>query len=349
MLRGVPNSIDGCRQEFGGVSPPTAVCSSVARWWAIVRIVGLAAGLSLLVGCFGAPDETEQVTETLPFEYGRLRALPDLDSLINQAKPGHWIAAHQRMTAADDFQGRIESRVLDNANRPIATEMATHTMIDVRPVFLSAAEPKDIELQFYIPRRLDRESRTVTLENRLFDRAGRLADTQGGSVSLMPDYRFFGIALSTAPARYAYLNRLLTNRIDDGLETVQFTQVVLPSVEPFVPLPSDVFGWTSIAWILWDDLDPDRLEPAQQQALIDWLGHPLRWRHVLVHRWRYASVPSANSMPLPCLPAPKSPLCAMVIFAKQTHQNWSLAILSSQKRATKLWWMVCWSVMPNSN
>ncbi len=32
-----------------------------------------------------------------------------------------------------------------------------------------------------------------------------------------------------------------------------------------------------------------------QAALADWLGHPVSWRHALVHRWRYASVPRANA------------------------------------------------------
>lgn len=33
-----------------------------------------------------------------------------------------------------------------------------------------------------------------------------------------------------------------------------------------------------------------------QTALAEWLRHPAVWRHALVHRWRFASVPRANAM-----------------------------------------------------
>ncbi|HRE98996.1 MAG TPA: hypothetical protein PLI18_00675 [Pirellulaceae bacterium] len=231
--------------------------------WLLLLIV-------LSVGCMPIDEKEAQETEE-PFEAERLQALPDLESLINQAKPGHWISAHQRITAVEDFQGAVESRVLDNANRPIPTELASHAMLDVRPLVLPAGEPKEVETRFYVPRRLDRETRAVTLENRLIDRRGNLVASLGGSVSLMPDFRFFGLALSTVPERWNYLATLPTNAGEPGLETQEFTKVVVPKIGEFVPLPSDLFGWTSIAWIVWDDFDPALLEPGQRQALVDWI------------------------------------------------------------------------------
>ncbi len=235
------------------------------------RLMGWLVLLVMLsVGCTPIDEKDAQKPEE-PFEAERLQALPDLESLINQAKPGHWISAHQRITAVEDFQGAVESRVLDNANRPIPTELASHAMLDVRPLVLPAGEPKEVETRFYVPRRLDRETRAVTLENRLIDRRGNLVASLGGSVSLMPDFRFFGLALSTVPERWNYLATLPTNAGEPGLETQELTKVVVPRIGEFVPLPSDLFGWTSIAWIVWDDFDPALLEPGQRQALIDWL------------------------------------------------------------------------------
>jgi hypothetical protein len=38
-----------------------------------------------------------------------------------------------------------------------------------------------------------------------------------------------------------------------------------------VPLPTNVLTWTSVAYLFWDEVNLDRLDPAQQAALVDWL------------------------------------------------------------------------------
>ena len=48
-------------------------------------------------------------------------------------------------------------------------------------------------------------------------------------------------------------------------------RVVYPKVIDRVPLPENSLTWTSIAYIVWDDIDPSVMTPDQQQAMIDWL------------------------------------------------------------------------------
>ena len=38
-----------------------------------------------------------------------------------------------------------------------------------------------------------------------------------------------------------------------------------------LPLPNNALAWTSIAYVLWDDLPPDALDDDQQAAMLDWL------------------------------------------------------------------------------
>ena len=38
-----------------------------------------------------------------------------------------------------------------------------------------------------------------------------------------------------------------------------------------LPLPSQALLWTSIACVLWDNVDAAALDSQQQQALLDWL------------------------------------------------------------------------------
>jgi predicted NAD/FAD-dependent oxidoreductase len=45
----------------------------------------------------------------------------------------------------------------------------------------------------------------------------------------------------------------------------------------------------------------DDVQARMQAALQDWLGEPIEWQHAVVHRWRYASPPSAGPAPAqPC-------------------------------------------------
>ena len=44
-----------------------------------------------------------------------------------------------------------------------------------------------------------------------------------------------------------------------------------PQVKSRVELPSYAMLWTGIAYVLWDEADPGKLNLMQQQALLDWL------------------------------------------------------------------------------
>jgi hypothetical protein len=54
-------------------------------------------------------------------------------------------------------------------------------------------------------------------------------------------------------------------------DTVLYYRVVLPKIARRVPLPSNSLTWSGIAYLLWDDIDPNLLTLDQQDALVDWL------------------------------------------------------------------------------
>lgn len=216
-------------------------------------------------------DESPVAKEEFDFE--KLSAIPDLEAPANQAKPGHWVSGHRKITANDyDFQGRLENRVIDSVGRPIPTEMTDHYLTTKRPVSLPKGQTKDVEVMYYIPRRLQGENRIVTLEQELFDRTGGRVDVPNGAVNLMPAYRYFFVVLSQSPGSFNFVKTLPAMVMPNvGGERLELFRVVVPTIGSFVPLPSDSSAWTSFAFLLWDDLDPMSLDPNQQQALLDWL------------------------------------------------------------------------------
>jgi hypothetical protein len=180
--------------------------------------LGLLLMLPWISGCQGCrqdPDaqgdsaDGEAPVAKEEFDFEKLSALPDLEAPANQAKPGHWVSGHRKITANDyDFQGRLENRVIDSVGRPIPTEMTDHYLTTKRPVSLPKGQTKDVEVMYYIPRRLQGENRIVTLEQELFDRTGGRVEVPNGGVNLMPAYRYFFVVLSQSPGSFNYVKTL---------------------------------------------------------------------------------------------------------------------------------------------
>ena len=88
-------------------------------------------------------------------------------------------------------------------------------------------------------------------------------------------HQYYFAVLSEDPDSYGFLTKLPTivpprdEWSVTGLDTDYV--VLLPRPGKPVPLPANPLTWTSIAYVLWDDCDPDVLTPAQQTALLDWL------------------------------------------------------------------------------
>ena len=94
-------------------------------------------------------------------------------------------------------------------------------------------------------------------------------------LTLMPSYEYHFVVLARWPERYTYLSNM------DSIQppSREFTlkqrnlqyDVTLASPASRLPLPSQALLWTSIACVLWDDVDAASLDSQQQQAMLDWL------------------------------------------------------------------------------
>ena len=91
----------------------------------------------------------------------------------------------------------------------------------------------------------------------------------------MAGFQYHMILLSNRQEQIRYLQ--FTDSIQirqseySAVDTPPFYYVVTNKPGKPIPLPHNVLHWTTTAYLIWDDLDPDELDPDQQQALIDWL------------------------------------------------------------------------------
>ncbi|MDA7951012.1 MAG: hypothetical protein MPJ24_05935 [Pirellulaceae bacterium] len=95
----------------------------------------------------------------------------------------------------------------------------------------------------------------------------------------MPDYQYFFVILAKDPTRYGFVKSLTTIVAPDKDATLiqgelQYYRVISPPIDKGVlPLSPHSLQWTSTAYLLWDEVEPEALSPAQQVAMLDWLHY----------------------------------------------------------------------------
>jgi hypothetical protein len=98
------------------------------------------------------------------------------------------------------------------------------------------------------------------------------------AITPMPTYQYHFVVMAKEPNRYTFIKTLDSvvvpydgeSDADDSEKPVHYHVVAL-DVEREILLPDNGLTWTSIAYILWDEVDPKLLSPEQQSALTDWL------------------------------------------------------------------------------
>lgn len=246
-----------------------------------------------IVGCRGCrsddpltEEEREAKREELkkkekekpPFEFLRYAVQPggvegtDERSEV-YVKPGHWTNAVLRSRANNfDFRGELLSETLDQTARPVPLDEVAYQLRTTRPVILPKGQQRVLEFSIFTPV----ETRSKTVATRLLTGVGGrpvYAETQ--IVRPMPPHQYYFVVLALNPDSYNFLKKLdsVTAPSEQFFEPLasHHYRVAMPRIKTLAPLPSQPLGWTSIAYVLWDDLEPKRLSTEQQQAMLDWL------------------------------------------------------------------------------
>ncbi len=221
-------------------------------------------------GCRGTPIPRKRPKPQTPlpdFQVDRLLTLPHSITRVESAiKPGHWTAATLEVVANNfDFQGELRTD-------PVALVDVPFELRFSRPALLPKKQKKYLELLLFAPGGAPQRQIGIRLLGR---HGGREIVTSSFPATLLPDHQFYLFVLAREPDLYTYLRGLNSvvpvsqGMIDDV--TRAHYRVMAPKIKSRVPLSDNALTWTSIAYILWDGLDPSLLTPRQQQAMLDWL------------------------------------------------------------------------------
>ena len=219
------------------------------------------------------PQPSNGIKQTLPdFEFLRLKIHPSI--LLPLVKPRHWTSLIQELRSnAGDFEGQLGTGFIE-LNLP---SNLPYRVRSVRPALLNKQQGKPLELPVFIPTLT--EDHRVPLSMNLYPRTGSSSFlTQNSRIVTLSEHQFFFVVLSDNSESYSLLLRNLPSMaplINQGsLEDPQSRHyrlaTSLSSRDP-APIPNHPLAWSPIAYLLWDNYDPNRLTKQQQMALLDWL------------------------------------------------------------------------------
>lgn len=204
------------------------------------------------------------------------------------AKPGHWNAVLQPAKAnADDFDGLVTYEVVGKDNTSLVSQETLLRLVSRRPLVVARESRKTVDALFYCP---PTSGATPYLRSIVRERRSDI-ELQDVTPALSPlaDHQYHLVALAKEPQRYAFLNSLksVTATLPSSIDTTaidgaagrlkaekNYRVVAMPADVPTgeVALPDNALAWTSIAYVVWDEVDPETLQPAQRDALVDWLN-----------------------------------------------------------------------------
>jgi hypothetical protein len=263
-------------------------------WFVSRRVVVFTLLLLLLVtlpGCRGCRRSTAQTPEELEKELEERRAKlakerkPDLQmeklrcyphepkADRTWCKPGHWTCSSLAAKANNfDLLGELETAVTDGRGNPAGLVGMPFSLQGSRSITLAKGQRKTFDPIFFIPA----NGRQSLLSYRITIRkGGRGGEEASQLVSLMPGYQYHFAVLARTPGSYTFLKTIDSVRMPSNMslssEEHGYYQVVLLEGTQPSTLPSYGLFWTSIAYLLWDDADPEKLTLDQKLALLDWL------------------------------------------------------------------------------
>lgn len=195
----------------------------------------------------------------------------------NRTKPGHWVLGSYRVTANNfDATGRMLASGMSSLNKVALLGNTNYFAESARPFSLTTGQEKNLEVVLFLPR-LD-ESRTSSRVRFSLQGPSGLEMVGGIESSLfLKPHQFHFLILAGEQDKYSYVRALDCTQLPIALNESSYTtassfyKVVFPTPGQPLPLGPSAMTWTTTAYVLWDNQDPDALTSAQQQALIDWL------------------------------------------------------------------------------
>ncbi len=232
-------------------------------------------GTVILPGKF--PDLENKTPESLKEMSTEQRSLylRNLFNRVNRTKPGHWLET-STPTIANNFnqKGQINTLPMGGAG-PDLIPGTPFEFATARSFSLVQGQWKYLPSTVYLPPRPQSMSANMVVNLSTGNDALPFYTVPLATTLSMQEFQYHLVVLSNRFEQMRYLQFTDSVQIRQSeysrFDTPPFYYVVTNMPGKPIPLPRNALNWTTTAYLVWDDLDPDDLTPDQQQALVDWL------------------------------------------------------------------------------
>ena len=194
----------------------------------------------------------------------------------NRTKRGHWVTTDFRIKSNKfPAQGDLATYSTAGVARASTVEDTDFIAVSQRPYSVAKGELKNLETSVYLPRR--ENAKTASVNYSMTRGAGGVKlVNEPRSFLLQKSFEYHLVVLTNRADSYSYLEHVdpieLPRLEDYQVAPPKFYNVLRtrPEEEP-ISLPRNALSWTTIAYLVWDNLDVDQLDEDQQTAMLDWL------------------------------------------------------------------------------
>ena len=257
------------------------------RWFLVLL---LSASVLLVTGCKGCRSEKDQMTaeekkkeeeekkekEKPTFESKAAVFYPGVYEEVirrNRVKRGHWVTTDfQIVSNKSDITGELTATSY-SATAPVAVENSNYYSVSSRPFSIAKSEDRKLATNVYIPRRENSTGVNINYEMRRGTGGLTMFSAMHGVPEMRP-YQHHMVLLTNRADDYSYLKVIdsvtMPGWQDSAIQPMYVVVPTRPADWP-IPLPRQSLYWTTIAYLIWDDLEVDQLDEEQRQAMIDWI------------------------------------------------------------------------------
>lgn len=266
---------------------PTSV---VRRLSQALTLVGLLLGTSASAQLPTAEERLKILTdpESVKAKVEKDKTRPPLELFRSQIAPfdilpfvkaNHWSTLSLEMRSNyDDYVGMLQTTpvrmlAMPNNEGALATD-APQEVIYRREIRLLKEQRAKLGLQIMMPRIPKELGLELTRPEAI-----RADEIWQASLRVLEPYQMLILVLSKDETdlysrwgQFQSMAPLSADREDTQVfDRQRYYRMVLPMESGTFPLSAHPLTWTTLSHVIWDGLPPERLTPAQQQAMLDWL------------------------------------------------------------------------------
>lgn len=232
--------------------------------------------LKILTDPESVKAKLEKDKDRPPLEFFRSQVAPF--DVLPFIKPNHWSTLSLEMRSNEgDYQGILETsgvRLLGMPREGLGVVEAPQELIYRREVRLLKDQRARIGLQIMLPQIPKEIDIALTRPDAI-----RVDVPWQATLRTLEPHQMLILVLtkdSTAPyTQWNSLQAMIPLSADRGdniaIDRQRYYRSVLPMDPDQIPLSPHPLTWTTISHVIWDGLPTENLNPAIQQAMLDWL------------------------------------------------------------------------------